>query len=958
VSGGSDGSLETIAQGVGERLDVLDATRARRLIEARLFPKGARPPSIGRFELRDMLGAGGMGVVYAAHDPDLGRDVAIKMLRPTGDAGTPEHLGREARALARVSHPNVVTIFEVGTDAGQLFFVMELVRGRTLGEWCAAQRARVDAGAYAGLVLRAFAEAGHGLAAVHDAQLVHLDFKPSNVLVGDDERVRVTDFGIVRIADARVQEIDATEARSAGGGATTRTRLGGTPAYMSPEQLMGTVVDRRSDVFSYCVSLFECLVGTNPYPARTIAEKVARFAAGDAVVPRVRGVPRRVAAALERGLKVDAAARWPSMTPLLEALAPRTRTGPLVAGALGLAIGGAVLGSVLGERADARPCEQAPALVAEAWSPARAAAIRDRFVDSGLPYAEQAALTVAGRMQAYADEWVAAHTDACTATRVHGHQSDAVLAQRMECLDERRVELGALATALESADARTIEDATHAPGSLSPVATCADVAALARIDPLPADPGLRARADALRKALAEGRGQRAAGDYGGALHSARANLDAARQLGHEPLLLAALVDSASSHLDLHQIDASEAAVREALPLLGRVRDDLREAALWRVMVLVYAERGDSRRAAELLPILDVSAARTNELAQVARGHRVAAGVLTEVGDLIGAQARIEVGQAALVDAPDPVQFAGLLHAAARLAQRRGELARARELDAHHVLLELALVGPHHPTVAGAMANLAIQEAVLGHPDRALALFEHVQAIIEPLYPADAVEMGRHHNNVANVLERAGRLVEARDRLRLAVSIISRRLGERDVGSTTCRLNLARLERLTGDVDAAEQLALAVLKNVDAVHGRISPRTAAVLEELGAIDAARGRWSAAEERWHEALRIREATSSNEIDEALLGLARVDAALDRPAKARERLERVVQRSIEMGEPWRGHRLSAEIALASLEIAAGERLAGAARLETVRVRARNLGRESYEREATAALAAVPRR
>ncbi len=948
-----ESSMETIAQELGDRLDVLDPTRARRMIEARLFPGATTPPRVGRFELHEMLGAGGMGVVYAAHDPELGRDVAIKMLRPSGDSGSPDQLVREARALARVSDPNVVTIFEAGTDEGQLFFVMELVRGQTLGAWCAAQRELGVLRKWSSAVMRAFREAGKGLAAVHAAQLVHLDFKPSNVLVGDDGRVRVTDFGIVRIADAQLDTAASGERGAFSG--SSGTRIHGTPAYMSPEQLVGTRVDLRSDVFSYCVALYEALFDASPYPAQNLAEKLGAFGRGDAKVPGRRGVPGRVAAAIERGLRIDAAARWPSMAPLLAALEPPTRPKVLVASALGLAIGGAAVFSMSANRPEPEPCRQAADLVATAWSPARATSVRLGFGRTGLPYAERAASTAAARLQDYAEAWVAAHTEACVATRVHGHQSDAVLAQRIECLDARLVELDAVAGAFENAAAPTVENANEAIGMLGSIDACADLEALARAEALPTDPDLRARAETLRRSITEARAQAPADGSVRALERAHANVAEARALGYEPLLLTALVDAAGHELSALEFDACNVTIHEALGLLTRVRDDALEAWAWRILVRTYDQRGDPRRAVELLPALDIASGRTGDPELVARGHLAAADVLRETSDLEAAQARLDAGEEALQSVAAPLEFARLLVASAALARRRGDLPRARELDVQAVLLMLALEGPDHPSTAQAMTNLAIEETVLGHPDRALALLERVHAIRAPLIADDGLEMAQLHANLGTVLWRAGRIEEAREQLILARLICEERLGPDSIFTATTLLSLSSVEVALGDLVEAESDALASLDIVATTVGRADPRAAAALETLGEIEQARERWTASEHRFTEALQIRERAGSDELDTSLLGLARAELGQGRVAAAQERLGRVVERSIASGEPWRGNRLEAELVLARIELETGERAAGLARLETVRARARDLGRAKYEREAADALAAA---
>jgi hypothetical protein len=264
------------------------------------LPRGT---NLARYVVLDPLGRGGMGVVYAAYDPELDRKVALKLLRPdlsTAAAG----LGRsqllaEAQALARLSHPNVITVFDVGTWEDEVFFAMEFVRGETL------RSAQAVPGLRPQRILDLYLAAGTGLAAAHQAGIVHRDVKPENVLVGDDGRVRVTDFGLARAA----HEVDV--------------RMSGTPAYMAPEQWRGAPADVRTDQYSFCVALYEALHGQRPVRASAAPEGTE--------ARRATRVPPGVDRTLARGLQPEAAARWPSMEALVAALRDarrpfRTRT--------------------------------------------------------------------------------------------------------------------------------------------------------------------------------------------------------------------------------------------------------------------------------------------------------------------------------------------------------------------------------------------------------------------------------------------------------------------------------------------------------------------------------------------------------------------------------------------------------------------------------------------------------
>jgi hypothetical protein len=296
---------------------------------------GLRPGTVvGRFVVERKVGAGGMGEVYAAYDPHLDRRVAIKILQAGArgaDAAT--RLVREAQALAKLAHPNVVAVHEVGETAGGVFLAMQFVEGTTLGEHLARERPRWDE------VVRLYVEAGRGLAAAHAAGLIHRDVKPSNVLIDRAGRVAVTDFGVARAADevgpeaAMVPAARSVHATGPTALSTDVTQAGaviGTPAYMAPEQHAGRRATAASDQFGFCVALWQGLFGAHPYvPVGhgdvTSPFEYMAFIGEGALVPPPAGakVPRRIVRALVRGLARDPSARWPTMEALLSALEPR-----------------------------------------------------------------------------------------------------------------------------------------------------------------------------------------------------------------------------------------------------------------------------------------------------------------------------------------------------------------------------------------------------------------------------------------------------------------------------------------------------------------------------------------------------------------------------------------------------------------------------------------------------------
>ena len=272
---------------------------------------------VARYVVEEPVGAGAMSTVYAAHDPELDRRVALKLLRPGPDGGDlRSRLYREAKAMARLAHPNVITVYDVGVYGAQLFVAMELVRGSTLRGWLAATpRAWRD-------VVARFAQAGRGLACAHTAGLVHRDFKPDNVLVGDDGRVRVTDFGLAR---ATTFDDDAPIPSSIGTDlVTTITQTGalvGTPAYMAPEQLRGEPTDARADMFGFCVALYEALYHERPFAGHDV--RGLRSATSTGVMPPPPAgstVPAKVRDALLPGLRPRPEDRYATMEALLDAL--------------------------------------------------------------------------------------------------------------------------------------------------------------------------------------------------------------------------------------------------------------------------------------------------------------------------------------------------------------------------------------------------------------------------------------------------------------------------------------------------------------------------------------------------------------------------------------------------------------------------------------------------------------
>ncbi|MCB9608304.1 MAG: serine/threonine protein kinase [Polyangiaceae bacterium] len=299
--------------------DSLEIEAARAAVASALFAGlQPEPVCVGRYVLQRRLGAGGMGVVFTARDPSLERDVAVKLLNTRSDEpGADDLLLREARKTARLVHPNVVTIFDVGTHEGRVFITMELVDGQPMSDWLTTRPPWQHA-------VAVMARAARGIEAAHAQGVIHRDFKPGNVLIGWDGRVCVADFGLAReVSDAELDgkpaalEDDMVRVRSHAG------EIAGTPAYMAPEQYLGTVQDQRTDQFAFCVTLYEALWGRRPFECDTVSELRNAILTCDVPTPPASDLPDVLVSAVSRGLsksRRDRFAKMGDLATLLESL--------------------------------------------------------------------------------------------------------------------------------------------------------------------------------------------------------------------------------------------------------------------------------------------------------------------------------------------------------------------------------------------------------------------------------------------------------------------------------------------------------------------------------------------------------------------------------------------------------------------------------------------------------------
>jgi eukaryotic-like serine/threonine-protein kinase len=717
------------------------------------------------YRIERTLGAGGMGVVYAARDVRLGRDVAIKVHAAVAGEPGGERLLREAAALARLVHPNVVTVYQVGTWAGHPYVVMELVPGGTARDWLKAAPRTVAE------IVELHVAAARGLAAAHAAGLVHRDFKPDNVLVGDDGRVRVADFGLARGFDD--EDAPGAAATPPAAGVTATGAVMGTPGYMAPEQRERRKVGPAADQYAFGVTLWEALCGTRP-------------TSGQQPPPEI---PRPIARVLTRALAADPQARHPTMAALIDELAPPRRAArwPLAAGGGVVLAGGAVaLAWALVGGAPGSPCAAARRSLDGIWDPARRQVV-------GAAHGRAAA-----RLDTYAARWTDERVDACEATHVRREQSPDRLDQRNRCLDRQRAELGALVALLSDPDV-SVADPVGAALHLGDPAACRDPQVGV---PLPDDPAARAEVEAVDAEVVRADSLYLAGQYGDGLAVARAAVRRAAPTRHAPVVARAQLGLGR----LEMVAGDRATARQTLATAVRTaaeaRDDALAAAIWIETVKLLVSDHDLAEAERLLPFAEAAIVRAGspprldlnvlrligEMRQqqgrfteardafeqaVARGEQLAGpdepllassltglgAALERLGDFAGSRAAYDRG-IALVEAaygPDSAHLGPLLNNLAIL------LLRQEDFEASIAVLERGLAikerehGPDHPALASSLMNLANSLWGLDRPSEALPHFDRAVALLERAYGPD------RHEVAAALLTRSGLRGDAGDR---------------------------------------------------------------------------------------------------------------------------------------------------------------------------------------------------
>lgn len=745
---------------------------------------------LGRYELVDVVGLGSMGVVWSARDPDLHRTVALKLLWNDDRTDARARLLREARVLAKLRHPNVLVIYDVGEHEGRVFLATELVEGANLRTWLERERPAWPE------IVDAFALAGQGLAAAHAAGIVHRDFKPQNVLVesGPTLRVLVTDFGLARAMDGASTSPPDVESGPMSLGQTQAGTVVGTPAYMAPEVLATAPADDKADQYSFCVALWEALYGARPHDADDLDGLYRAAREGPPTPPSDARCPAAIGGVLRRGLAPRPEDRFDSITALLSALRRATTDRPSIgrsrsiAGSVGLTLvaGAAAAFTVLNHE----PTDSASACVppSSVWTAARRSDTKAAFESSDRVFADETWPRVDRSMLAYETQWQSAFEHTCAA----GEAVDA-----LECLHRRHAAFDALAALLADADETTVLHATSLLAALMPPDRCEDTSVATMRPPWPTDPELRDQVALLRRRLERVRMLEGATKLTEASAALTPIVEAARDTDFTPLIAEALALEAeiareagrnedaialnrdvlalaeSSGYDLLKVDAA-IGLFNPLAALGRIDEaegfaDLAEATLERI-------GGDDDHAARVAYFRGELAQRSGQFELCLEHQRRALQLWEHTGS-----PNVGFGHHGLATA-------------LRLAGRPTEALEHQQRAIEHLD---RVRGPHHPAAAQARAALGLVLLDLDRPDEAVAALEVAVTRLGEAFGEDSPNLAQALTAHASALRAAGKLRRAMAQYDRCVHVLS---ATELPGVEACRDGARELQAALGSAD--------------------------------------------------------------------------------------------------------------------------------------------------------------
>ena len=830
--------------------------------DAHTLPRGRREPGEGlergqtvdRYVVLERIGSGGMGVVYAAYDPNLDRKVALKLL--ASGQGTSVGLARtlrEAQAMARLSHPNVVTVHDVGSNESQVYVAMELVEGQTLSEWVARERRSWPE------ILDVFEAAGRGLAAAHRGGLVHRDFKLDNVMIGDDGRVRVMDFGLARSAgEAPTIDKKVWSAELASVDRLTVTgQIVGTPAYMAPELIEGGHADARADQFAFCVALYRCLFGHRPFDGNSLAAIYQSTTAGQLAATRAPSVPRWLVAVVRRGLASSPDDRYPTMELLLRALDRGRRRRARVRAGIGVGLV-ALAASAASLVASARECTGGRARFDAVYSAEARGQMRRAFEASGAAQAEDAADRVIAALDEHRDAWTDAYREACTEHQ-RGEASDEQLDRRVACLGRNLAEVEAMLGVMQDADRSTVARAVLAVGEIGDAARCAMSEAEVDDVHVPADETLRKDVAELRERLARAGGVAKSGRYEDAFKDVSAMLSEAESLGFRPLIAEVEQALGDLHFDLTRPHEALEHLERACFEAEASQHDRVAAEVWTFRIqlegVALANREAGHDAAERAeaavlrtgdrPDLRIDLEHNLSNLMLHDGKHEEA--LERLRRLLPMAEQVE-GERSLVVARTHLTIGNALFDLGRRAQAGESYQRALDI-------QTAVLGADHPEVGKTLQNLGAMAAMLGEPEEAREKMEQALAVYERT-------LGPTHGLVGEVLFNLGWVAQKMDDPEGALDYFDRAraielprlgaghplVGEYEASIGIVLIDLERWAQAQEHLEAAKSI-------FEKAHGPDHNFVARVHHDLGHTMKKLGELEAAETHYRKALEIR-------------------------------------------------------------------------------------------------------
>ncbi len=792
----SDAPERTTATDDDETRELSSSERPR--AQTTTTPREAPPvgvgDTIGRYALLERIGTGGMGIVFAAHDPRLDRRVALKLLRPRARKGSDAReaaarMQREAQAMAQLSHPHVVEVYDVGMAGRRLYIAMELIDGSTVGHWLRADRRPWRE------VLDVFLQAGRGLAAAHAAGLVHRDFKPSNVLVDRRGHAKVMDFGLALLAgerrlsnlsDASRSSIDPAsdsviDTASSDRLSSPLTEAGvvmGTPAYMAPEQHLGGEVGPSVDQYAFCCALYEGLYGQRPFPGRSAEALFKAKVQGRLRDPGSETrVPAGVRRVIERGLAPEPEERWPSMSALLDALdvavRPARRRWPLAVGVLGVLLG---TWGLLERRGP--PCASADERLAGIWDDDRRQAVAAALLRSGTPQAEDQWTRVEAGLDEYAAQWaleVTSHCEAVTAPDAAATSVD----RQWVCHQRSLRRLGTVVDVLTEIDREHLSRAMPLVLGLPPPTRCATMDDEG-IERMPTDEAAARRVAVLEGHLARVTALGEAGRHATARSLAAEVLADARRLGHAPTELRATLAYANTLMHAGQLEQSAAVLEEGIYAAETVGHDRLVVRMGARLAHVVGHR--LRRFEEGMRWArhaEAALARVEDDGRLEAEIRAAVGnTMINAGQGESAVAELEhaLGLALAAYGEDSLQTAENRNNLGMALTTVGRYAEANEQYEQVIAVRTRLLGPGNVDIAITMANQAIALFAQGRHDEALATRERVLTMMTESLGPDHPYVGSALNNLGLSTFAQQRLDEAAEYLRRAAAVRARALG--------------------------------------------------------------------------------------------------------------------------------------------------------------------------------------